>query len=242
MTEPTVRPRLTRRERRHQDTREEILAVARELLLEVGLEELTLRQVARRADFSPASLYTYFASRDDIVVALHVESLRRLNAYIRRVPPDLPPDRRVVELGVAYMDFAHENPVDARCILSSAQHGLPENTDPELGLEAVRLIGETFREGAETGVFAVSDQLTLAEMAYGVWAMVQGVVSIGAVDLGEAAGVLSVAPRRVLEAYVAGLKAPKGTPAGRSVADSEDSQPTGAEKTLRPTPDARPQR
>ena len=52
--------------------------MARELLLEVGPEELTLRQVARRADFSPASLYTYFSSRDDIVVALHAESLQRL--------------------------------------------------------------------------------------------------------------------------------------------------------------------
>jgi len=202
------KPKLTRRERRRRDTREEILAVARELLLEVGPEELTLRQVARRADFSPASLYTYFASRDEIVAALYAESLSRLSDYLNRVSRDLAPDQRVVELGVAYMDFARENPVDARCILNSAQHGLPENTDPTLGLEAARLIGETFREGAEAGVFVATDQLSLTEMAYGVWALVQGVVSIGAVNLDPVAGALSAAPRRVLEAYVAGLKAP----------------------------------
>lgn len=198
--------KLSRRERRQRDTRQEILAVARELLLEVGPEELTLRQVARRADFSPASLYTYFSSRDDIIVALHAESLRRLDQYLRRVPLDLPPDRRVVELGVAYMDFARENPVDLRCILRSARGGFPEQGDRSLGFEVARLIGETFREGAEAGIFVATDQLTLAEMAYGVWAIVQGVVSIGAVDLAEVAGDVNLAPRRVLEAYVAGFK------------------------------------
>ena len=200
-------PKLSRRERRRRDTREEILAVARELLLEVGLEELTLRQVARRADFSPASLYTYFSSRDDIVVALQAESLQRLGMYLRRVPLDLPPDRRIVELGVAYMDFARENPMDLHCILSVARGGFPEQGDRSVGLEVVRLIGETFREGAEAGVLVATDQLTLGEMAYGVWALVQGVVSIGAVDLAEVADDVTLAPRRVLEAYVAGFKA-----------------------------------
>ena len=110
-----------------------------------------------------------------------------------------------MELGVAYMDFARENPVDLHCILSSARGGFPEQ-GRSAGLEVARLIGETFREGAEAGVLVATDQLTLGEMAYGVWALVQGVVSIGAVDLAEVAGDVTLAPRRVLEAYVAGFK------------------------------------
>ena len=84
-------PRLSRRERRRASTREEILTAARELLLEVGPEELSLRQVARRADFSPAALYTYFANRDELVASLFAESFERLYAYLHRVPADLPP-------------------------------------------------------------------------------------------------------------------------------------------------------
>ena len=112
-------PRLSRRDRRRLYTREEILAAARELLLEVGPEALSLRQVARRADFSPAALYTYFSSRDEIVASLFAESFERLDAYLRRVPTDLPPAERVVELGMAYMDFGRDNPMDLRCILSA---------------------------------------------------------------------------------------------------------------------------
>jgi AcrR family transcriptional regulator len=48
--------RLSRRDRRRLTTRAEILMAARELLLEVGPEGLSLRQVARRADISPAAL------------------------------------------------------------------------------------------------------------------------------------------------------------------------------------------
>ena len=203
-------PRLSRRERRRASTREEILTAARELLLEVGPEELSLRQVARRADFSPAALYTYFANRDELVASLFAESFERLYAYLHRVPADLAPDRRVIELGLAYMDFARENPMDLRCMLLSTSMELPPSSGKALGLEAARLIGETFREGVEQGVFAGSAGLTAAEMAYGVWALVHGMVSVAGIDLTEVVDEVSADPRRVLESYVQLLMAPRG--------------------------------
>lgn len=203
-------PRLSRRDRRRSDTREEILVAARELLLEVGPEAISLRQVARRADFSPAALYTYFSSRDEIVVALFDESFERLDAYLRRVPADLSPAKRAVELGMAYMDFGRENPMDLRCVLAATSwEGLPPSSGIALGLGAARLIAETFREGMAQGVFPIDSQLSAAEMAYGTWALVHGMTLIGGLDLSEVADEVSADPRRVLEAFVALLMAPK---------------------------------
>jgi len=197
------KPLLSRRDRRHQNTREEILTAARELLLEVGPEALSLRQVARRADFSPAALYNYFSSRDEIIASLFGESFERLNAYLQRVPTDLPLNTRVVELGMAYLDFGRENPMDLRCILAAtAQEGLAATSTMSSGLGAVRLIGDTFQEGVEQGLFASDQSLSSAELAYGVWALVHGLVSIDAVDLTPVADVMSADPRRVLEAFV----------------------------------------
>ncbi len=199
---------LSRRDRRHLDTREEILVAAREMLLEVGPEALSLRQVARRADFSPAALYTYFASRDEIVAALFCESFQRLDVYLRRVPSDLPPEKRVVELGMAYMEFARKNPMDLRCILAAtSQEDLPSSSGVGLGLGAARLIGETFREGIEQGTFGTDPPLSAAEMAYATWALVHGMALVGGIDLSEVAEEVSAAPRRVLEAFVALLLA-----------------------------------
>ncbi len=199
---------LSRRDRRRLNTRAEILVAARELLLEVGPEALSLRQVARRADFSPAALYTYFASRDDLVVALFAESFERLDGYLRRVPLDLPPEKRVVELGLAYLHFAQENPVDLRCILAAtALTDLPSSSGVGLGLGAARLIAETFREGIEQGVFATEPPLSAAEMTYATWALVHGMAVLTGIDLSKVTDEVSAAPRRVLEAFAASLMA-----------------------------------
>lgn len=211
--------RLSRRDRRRMATREEILAAARGLLLEAGLEGLSLREVARRSEFSPASLYTYFSSKDEILASLYAESFERLDAYLRRVPADLPPDRRVVELGMAYLDFGRENPMDLRCILTATTHEtLPSSSGVSLGLGAARMIADTFREGIERGVFPSSGPLSVAEMTYATWTLVHGMLSVSNVELGEAAEILGADPRRVLEAWVT-LLAEAGKKQGSEMVD-----------------------
>ncbi|NLT35666.1 MAG: TetR/AcrR family transcriptional regulator [Gaiellales bacterium] len=199
-------PAARRRARRQQATREELLAAARALMLEVGPDNVTLREVARRTDFSPPAIYTYFANRDAIILALMEDSFRRLDAYVRRVPGDLPPDRRVLEFCFAYMDFGRENPADLRCILSATSQDLPAGVDRTLGLEAARLISETFREGVEQGSFRMPGGLTPAETAYQLWALVHGMTVLEGIDLTTVAGGISANPRRILEAFVAGLR------------------------------------
>lgn len=172
-------------------------------MLEVGPEALSLRQVARRADFSPAALYTYFSSRDELVSTLFAESFERLDAYLRRVPTDLPLPRRIVDLGMAYMDFAHDNPMDLRCVLlSTSQEGLPSSSGAALGLGVVRMISEPIREGVEQGSFGAEPLLSPAELAWGFWALVHGMVSISGIDLTEVADQVSADPRRILETFV----------------------------------------
>lgn len=55
---------------RRQRTIEKILAAAKELIQENGFNRLSLRAVASRAGFSPASLYEYFNGKDDIIDTL----------------------------------------------------------------------------------------------------------------------------------------------------------------------------
>lgn len=200
-------PGVRRRARLRQAIRQEVLQAARELMLEVGPDNVTLREVARRADFSPAAIYTYFANRDAILLALMEDSFRRLDAYVRRVPNELPPDRRVAEFCFAYMDFGRENPADLRCILSATSQDLPEGVDPSLGLEAARLIGETFREGIATGVFRAPEGLSTAEMAYQLWALVHGMTVLDGIDLTQVEGEIAANPRRIIESFIESMRA-----------------------------------
>jgi AcrR family transcriptional regulator len=61
-------PRTGRRPGEH-DTREHILAAAREAFAERGYDGATVRDVARRAGVDPALLYHYFGSKQQLFVA-----------------------------------------------------------------------------------------------------------------------------------------------------------------------------
>lgn len=63
-----------------QSTRERILDVALDLFTEQGFDKTSLRQIAERLGFSKAALYYHFASKDDILLALHL----RLHEFGRR--------------------------------------------------------------------------------------------------------------------------------------------------------------
>src|SRR5438552_9664962 len=55
-------PRLDRRARRRQETIEEILDIAIDVMSEHGVNGLTLAEVARRLGVQPPAIYKYFSS------------------------------------------------------------------------------------------------------------------------------------------------------------------------------------
>ena len=68
---------LTRRERQKLEHRREILDAALVLFAEHGFHNVSMQQVADRAEFSIGTLYNYFENKDDIYRTL----LRELALY-----------------------------------------------------------------------------------------------------------------------------------------------------------------
>jgi AcrR family transcriptional regulator len=61
------------------DTRERILDIALDLFTSQGYDKTSLRQIAERLGFSKAAIYYHFASKGDILMALHL----RMHEFIR---------------------------------------------------------------------------------------------------------------------------------------------------------------
>jgi len=55
-----------------QSTRERILDVALDLFVEKGYDKTSLREIAERMGFTKAALYYHFASKSDLLMALHL--------------------------------------------------------------------------------------------------------------------------------------------------------------------------
>ena len=67
-----------RHERDREAVRRAILDAARELFVTEGFPHVSIRKIAERIEYSPAAIYSYFASKDDIFFALAEEGFRLL--------------------------------------------------------------------------------------------------------------------------------------------------------------------
>src|SRR4249920_218894 len=67
-----------RQERERQQVQKAILDAARDLFVTEGFSNVSMRKVADRIEYSPAAIYSYFPSKDDIFFALAEEGFRLL--------------------------------------------------------------------------------------------------------------------------------------------------------------------
>src|SRR6266581_548765 len=67
-----------RQERDRETVRRAILDAARDLFTTEGYKNVSIRKIAERIEYSPAAIYGYFPSKDDIFFALAEEGFRLL--------------------------------------------------------------------------------------------------------------------------------------------------------------------
>src|SRR3954470_15008431 len=75
-----------RQERDREAVRRAILDAARDLFVTEGYQNVSIRKIAERIEYSPASIYSYFESKDDIFFELAEEGFRLLSDPARMSP------------------------------------------------------------------------------------------------------------------------------------------------------------
>lgn len=108
-----------RRQRVHsQARREHVLEAARSAFFDLGLEGASLREIAKRAGYTPGALYSYFDSKEQVYAALLGESLERLNQCVSLAcpQPSRAPRRDAAaalhDQARAFFDFYQRHPRD----------------------------------------------------------------------------------------------------------------------------------
>jgi AcrR family transcriptional regulator len=76
------------RERKKRERRRRIEDAAVELFERDGFEATTVEQIATAADIAPRTFFSYFETKDDVVLADYAERLDRILGELRRRPPD----------------------------------------------------------------------------------------------------------------------------------------------------------
>ena len=200
----------SRQDKRHRETRDEILNAARTLVAEKGARNLTVRELASRVDLTAPALYRYFADgRDEILLALAAQDLDHLSAHMLTVPATLPVDERLIELGLAYIQFAREHPAELDLLFESlgalsreAQDGSLEVLTPT---PLFQIIHDVIEDGIAQGVLHARDEDDVMLMWHGAWAMVHGLVAVERTHQHHDE-LFRARARDVLRAFVNGLK------------------------------------
>lgn len=103
---------LSRREREKFKMREKIIDAAKTLFLQGGPDKVVMRGIAEMIEYSPAAIYRYFKSKEDILTALFYKGFELLNDQ-RRGRPDIDgiesPIERLRASCLMYIDFALEH-------------------------------------------------------------------------------------------------------------------------------------
>lgn len=99
-TPAVTAPRSDRRGRRRQETIEEILGIAKEVMTEEGVNGLSLAEVARRLGVQPPSIYKYFPSLMAIYDALFRRGQLEHLEIMRRAMADAPPGLAALTAGL----------------------------------------------------------------------------------------------------------------------------------------------
>lgn len=198
----------TPRQRRSERTRQTILEVALALVIEKGLNKLSLREIARRADYSPAGLYEYFDSKDAIVEALVCDSSERFFNHLNRVSKALPVNEYLLELGMSYIEFARLYP-DHFMLMFTHYQALPvvslSDFAPSGDSNAYGLLMEAIQRALDMGLFHAAPDYDKVGMTYSFWSLVHGLASLQASYLRQFSWNFSIADRHAIRAFIEGL-------------------------------------
>jgi AcrR family transcriptional regulator len=100
-----------RRLRQRTLLRQQILDAARELLVREGYENLSMRRVAQRIDYSPTAIYLHFKDKQELVFSLCDETFAKLVRELETLPDEFADPLVQLRAGMErYIDFGLKHP------------------------------------------------------------------------------------------------------------------------------------
>jgi AcrR family transcriptional regulator len=198
---------LTPRQRRREKTKQAILDTAQELISEKGPDGISIREIARRIDYSPAGLYEYFDSKDELVAAVCADGMKQLGAAFKQVPADLPPTERLIELGLRYAKFARHNPEQFLMIFNSLPSSRVSIDQPVDRDTPYHILLNTVQAAIRAGEFEVTGDQVVEGIAYSLWALMHGRAMLELTFLRNFQSDFDPVHRWAMEIFIKGLKA-----------------------------------
>ncbi len=190
-----------------QSVRESILHAARELFVSEGYRTVSIRKIAERIEYSPAAIYGYFDSKDEIFFALAEEGFRMMQLAGRQAIAGQPDAASALRAGFwAYYRFSRDQPQYFE--LMFVDRSVPQIAD----VERFSVLAEMWRDGIESVRRCVEagqfpSALDVAAAFHILWAAVHGAATLRLCDRLAPEENPDLLAADTLDAAIAGLRA-----------------------------------
>lgn len=186
-----ARPRESERE----DIRSLVLEKSRDLFLEVGYGNISMRRIAKEIGYSPGTIYLYFKNKAEILYELHNEGFRLLfrekmklrDKMMKKQDVFQDPLVRLNEGGKMYVRFALKYPgyYDVMFNMPEPQNFIDYlrekkksiDEDEDYSKRSFQFLRETILACQEAGYWAGEDP---DKVTFSCWAMIHGIINLSA--------------------------------------------------------------
>jgi AcrR family transcriptional regulator len=169
---------IERKEREKQEMKNLILEAASRLFQEQGYEKTSIRNIAERIEYSPATIYLYYKDKDELFYGVHEKGFELLFEEMKPLMNIADPLERLRKMGDTYVRFAFEHPdyYDLMFIVSAPIENLHKhNEEWDCGLQNFCLLRDTVAECLEKQLIKPVEP-DIAAMS--IFSFVHGMVSL----------------------------------------------------------------
>lgn len=154
-----------------------ILNEAMKLFIEEGYENVTMRKIADRIEYSPTTIYLYFKDKSEIFYSLLNIAFDKFYEAQMSVQNIKDPKEKLMAHGLAYVKFAMNNPnyYDLMFILNDPTTKMNCPDDWQTSTRTYELLKKNIQECMDAGCLEKGD---IEVVAFGMWSLVHGIASL----------------------------------------------------------------
>lgn len=168
---------IERKEREKTEMRRRIVDVAVKMIVEEGYEKVSIRNIADKIEYSPATIYLYYKDKDQLLYDVQSDAFATLaSEFQTKINADAP-FQRLEQLARAYIEFSRDHPelYDLMFIIKAPMNALVEEEKWNNGDPAYDALHHLMQECIEKKVVKFKDA-TIATLS--VWGFAHGLISL----------------------------------------------------------------
>jgi AcrR family transcriptional regulator len=165
-----------RKEREKKEMEKLILDSAMQLFIDEGYKNVTIRRLAEKIEYSPATIYLYFKDKDEILFTLQRMAFEKFHNFQASIQTIIDPVERLTEHGKAYVRFALENReyYELMFLIDSPMKQESLN-DYKAEIDSYQLLKDNLQSCMDAGIMKPID---IEIAAFSMWSYVHGIASI----------------------------------------------------------------